>query len=75
MCGGGGTPGCTSDLRYQQPARSPPARPLGLQVKREIEEIIDYLKNPALLRLRGVNRRGTKRKGGLGAARGVFGLG
>lgn len=28
------------------------------QVKREIEEIIDYLKNPALLRLRGVNRSG-----------------
>ncbi|KAI8464373.1 MAG: hypothetical protein J3K34DRAFT_526266 [Monoraphidium minutum] len=28
------------------------------EVKREIEEIIDYLKNPALLRLRGVNRIG-----------------
>jgi cell division protease FtsH len=29
-----------------------------LQVKDEIEEIIDYLKNPALLRLRGVSRIG-----------------
>lgn len=28
------------------------------QVKDEIEEIIDYLKNPALLRLRGVSRIG-----------------
>lgn len=28
------------------------------EVKQEIEEIIDYLKNPALLRLRGVNRIG-----------------
>lgn len=28
------------------------------EVKREIEEIIDYLKNPALLRLRGVSRIG-----------------
>lgn len=27
-------------------------------MKQEIEEIIDYLKNPALLRLRGVNRIG-----------------
>jgi hypothetical protein len=26
------------------------------EVKAEIEEIIDYLKNPALLRLRGVSR-------------------
>lgn len=26
------------------------------EVKQEIEEIIDYLKNPALLRLRGVSR-------------------
>jgi len=29
-----------------------------VQVKDEIEEIIDYLKNPALLRLRGVSRIG-----------------
>lgn len=29
-----------------------------MQVKDEIEEIIDYLKNPALLRLRGVSRIG-----------------
>lgn len=28
------------------------------EVKQEIEEIIDYLKNPALLRLRGVSRIG-----------------
>lgn len=28
------------------------------EVKKEIEEIIDYLKNPALLRLRGVARIG-----------------
>lgn len=28
------------------------------EVKKEIEEIIDYLKNPALLRLRGVSRIG-----------------